>query len=145
MIRQPLALAISTVILLLLAHATAALADPRGLWQARDGSRVRVAACGQALCGTMVSTRTPNDPQTGRPWTDRNNADPAKRSRPLIGLMVLISMRPNGPGRWSGTLYDNDRGITVDGHILEQGSSTLRVEGCMGPLCGGENMTRVGP
>ena len=122
-----------------------ALADPRGLWQAKDGGRVRVAACGKALCGTLVSMPTPNDPATGKPWTDKNNRDPAKRSRPMVGLMVLISMQPDGPSRWTGTLYDGERGWTLTGHMIEQGPSTLRVEGCLGPFCGGENMTRVGP
>ena len=55
-----------------------AAADPRGLWQADDGSRVRIAACGKALCGTMASMPTPIDPATGRPWTDKNNPDPTK-------------------------------------------------------------------
>jgi uncharacterized protein (DUF2147 family) len=121
-----------------------AMADPRGLWQADDGSRVRIASCGKALCGTMASMPTPNDPATGRPWTDKNNPDPAKRARRLIGVMVLIAMQPSGPGKWSGTLYDNDRGITVEGHLMEQGPTIIRVEGCMGTMCGGENMTRVG-
>src|SRR4051812_18401135 len=67
-----------------------ALADPRGLWQADDGSRVRIANCGKALCGMMASMPTPNDPATGRPWTDKNNPDPAKKARRLIGIMVLI-------------------------------------------------------
>jgi uncharacterized protein (DUF2147 family) len=121
-----------------------AAADPRGVWQAMDGSRVRIASCGGALCGTMVSASTPTDPATGRPWTDKNNPDAGKRNRPLIGLMVLISMRPSGPSKWSGQLYDNDRGQTFEGHIQEQGPSTIRVEGCLGAMCGGENMTRVG-
>jgi uncharacterized protein (DUF2147 family) len=92
----------------------------------------------------MASMPTPTDPATGRPWTDKNNPDPAKKSRPLIGLMVFISMQPSGPGKWSGTLYDNDRGITVQGSITEQGPTLIRVEGCMGSMCGGENMTRAG-
>src|SRR5947208_14695699 len=87
-----------------------AIADPRGLWQANDGSRVRIANCGKALCGTMVSAPTPADPATGRPWTGKNNPDPAKRSRPLIGGMVLSSMQPSGPGHWSGHLHAEDRG-----------------------------------
>jgi uncharacterized protein (DUF2147 family) len=121
-----------------------AAADPRGVWQANDGSRVRIVSCGKALCGTMVSAKSPTDPATGRPWTDKNNPDASKRNRPLIGLMVFISMQPNGPAKWSGTLYDNDRGITVQGHLMEQGPTMLRVEGCMGTMCGGEDMTRVG-
>jgi uncharacterized protein (DUF2147 family) len=120
-----------------------ALADPRGIWQAMDGSRVRIANCGAALCGTLVNMNTPNDPTTGRPWTDKHNQDPSKVSRPLVGLMVLMSMRPNGPGKWSGQLYDTDRGQTFDGNLVELNRTTVRVEGCALGICGGENMSRV--
>jgi len=128
---------------LIIAGVGPAAAYPRGLWQANDGSRVRIANCGAALCGTLASMNTPTDPATGRPWTDKHNPDPSKRDRPLIGLMVFISMQPSGPGKWSGTLYDNDRGITLPGHLTEEDAATIRVEGCMGALCGGEDMTRV--
>ena len=121
-----------------------AAADPRGIWQAMDGSRMRIANCGAALCWMLVSMNPPNDPATGRSWTDKHNQDPSKTSRPLIGLMVLISMRPNGPGKWSGQLYDTDRGQTFTGNLMELGPTTVRVEGCALGICDGENMTRVG-
>ena len=95
------------------------------------------------LCGTLVSTSPPRDPATGRLFVDSKNPDPSKAKRPLIGVMVFMSMRPNGPGKWSGKLYDTDRGITVNGHLIEKSQKILRVEGCVGALCGGEEMTRV--
>src|SRR5205807_10118996 len=61
-----------------------------------------------------ASAPTPNDLATGQPWTDKKNPDPSKRSRPLIGVMVFISMKPSGPGKWSGTLYDTSRGVNVE-------------------------------
>ena len=57
--------------------------------------------------------------------------------------MVLISMRPNGPGKWSGQLYDTDRGQTFDGNLVELDRATVRIEGCALGICGGENMSRV--
>ena len=63
---------------LIIAGLGPAAADPRGLWQANDGSRVRIANCGAALCGTLASMNTPTDPATGRPWTDKHNPDQAK-------------------------------------------------------------------
>ena len=120
-----------------------AIADPRGLWQANDGSRVRIANCGKALCGTMVSAATPSDTATGRPWTDKNNPDAAKRDRPLVGVQVLFDMHPNGPGKWSGTLYDSDRGRTYSGNLIDLGADRIRIEGCMLVLCGGEQLSRV--
>ena len=124
------------------AGVTSALADPHGVWIAKDGSRVRIASCGAALCGTVISTNPANDPATGRPYVDFKNPDPRKAQRPLVGITVFISMHPDGPGKWSGQLYDTDRGATLTGRLIELDAKTLRVEGCLGPMCGGEEMTR---
>src|SRR4029077_14878602 len=48
---------------------------------------------GTKLCATLVWLDHPIDPATGRPKTDRLNPDPAKRSRPLIGLQVVNRSR----------------------------------------------------
>ena len=82
-----------------------AAADPVGLWRDKDGTTIRVQHCGPALCGSIVSMASANDPETRQPWTDKHNPDPAKRLRPLVGLQIFIAMRPAGPGRWSGQLY----------------------------------------
>jgi hypothetical protein len=41
-----------------------AVADPIGLWLARDGAHVDIAPCGNELCGVLVSTASPIDPAT---------------------------------------------------------------------------------
>ena len=59
-------------------------ADPMGTWYTADkDSEVRITNCGGALCGALVWLKEPNDPATGRPKTDKNNADATKQSRPL--------------------------------------------------------------
>ena len=129
--------------LVLLGFSGPCIADPIGLWRDKDGSTVRIGACGQALCGTIASVNPPIDPATGRPPTDKKNADTSKRDRPLVGVQVLITMRPNGAAKWSGQLYDPDRGQIFSGNLVEIDASTVRVEGCVLGLCGGENMTRM--
>ncbi len=126
-----------------LSGAATAYADPRGLWLAQDNTQVRVAPCGQALCATVAAPRSAVDPDTGRPWTDRHNPDPALRNRPLVGVYVLYNMVPDGPGRWSGTLYNTDDGHTYPGHLLDLNRRTIRVEGCAIGICGGKNLTRL--
>jgi uncharacterized protein (DUF2147 family) len=120
-----------------------ASADPKGLWLAQDGAHVKVGPCGGALCATIATPRSAVDPETGRPWTDKNNPDPAQRGRPLVGVPVLYSLVPDGAGRWSGRLYNIDNGNSYAGHLLELGPATIRVEGCAIGICGGQNMTRI--
>jgi uncharacterized protein (DUF2147 family) len=119
-------------------------ADPTGIWLDKDGGTVRIRPCGGALCGTIASVRPRLDPETGRPWTDKKNADPDKRTRPLVGVQVLIAMRPSGPGKWSGRLYNADDGKTYSGNLVELGRGSIRVEGCWLGMCGGENLRRAG-
>jgi len=125
------------------AGAGTASADPKGLWLAQDGAHVRVVSCGGALCAIIATPRSAIDPETGRPWTDKNNPDPAQRGRPLVGVAVLSGLIPDGPGKWSGRLYNVDNGNSYSGHLLELDARTIRVEGCAIGICGGQNMTRI--
>ena len=131
------------MVALAFAGAEPALADPTGLWREKDGGTIRVHRCGGAMCASIVSVQPRLDPATGRPRTDKNNENAARRNRPLVGVQVLIHMRPNGAGKWSGRLYDSDRGKVFSGHLLETGSKTIRIEGCALGLCGGEELSRV--
>ncbi len=134
---------VSAVALFVVFSAGAALADPKGLWLAQDGVKVRVGPCGQALCAKVAAPRSPVDPETGGPWTDKNNPDPSKRGQPLMGVTVLYSMMPDGPGKWSGWLYNTEDGKTYPGHLLDVDARTIRVEGCALGICGGRNLTRL--
>ena len=118
-------------------------ASPVGTWLAKDGARIRISPCGRNLCGFIVQSSALNDPATGRPMTDKNNADPAKRNRPLVGVQTLISMQPNGPGKWSGRLYNDDDGKIYSGNLIELGQSSIRIEGCAVGVCGGDTLTRL--
>ena len=127
----------------MLANMAPAFADPTGIWLDKDGWTIRIHTCGQALCAHIVSTQPPLDPATGKGWTDKNNPDVSKRDRPLIGIQVLFDMHPNGPAKWSGTLYDPDRGKSYSGNLIDLGADRIRIEGCMIVLCGGEELRRV--
>jgi len=119
------------------------LADPVGLWLDKDGWTIRIQPCGPDLCAVIASIRPPLDPATGRPWTDKNNGDASKRSRSLVGIEVLTGMRPSAPRRWSGQLYDSERGQSFSGNLLEIGQDMIRIEGCLLGICGGEDLQRI--
>jgi uncharacterized protein (DUF2147 family) len=135
--------AAAALLLFAFAGAGTASADPKGLWLAQDGARVRVGPCGAALCATIATPKLAVDPETGRPWKDKNNPDPAQRGRPLVGVAVLSGLLPDGPGKWSGRLYNVDNGNSYSGHLLELDGRTIRVEGCAIGICGGQNMSRI--
>ena len=105
---------------------------------------MRVSKCGGGICGVIVWLREPIDPATGKPQVDDKNPNPALKRRPMIGLPLFSGMQPTGPNRWSGQIYNADDGSTYASHVSVTGPDTLKVEGCMGALCGGENWTRVG-
>jgi uncharacterized protein (DUF2147 family) len=133
----------SAILISAFVDAGVAQADPRGLWLAHDGATVRVTSCGKGLCATIVSPKSQVDPSTGQPRTDKNNPDPMKRGRPLAGVEVFISTLPEGPGKWSGSLYNADDGHTYPGRLLEINERTIRIEGCAIGICGGQNMSRI--
>jgi hypothetical protein len=49
-----------------------------------------VRPCGAGLCAVIAAPKSAVDPETGRPWTDRHNHDPALRGRALVGVPVRI-------------------------------------------------------
>ena len=83
---------------ILFASGNTGFASPAGSWLAKDGSTIRISPCGRSFCGFIVKTNPHNDPDTGQPWKDKNNVNPAKRDRRVVGIQLLISMKANGPG-----------------------------------------------
>jgi len=114
-----------------------------GVWLTQAGdAKIRISRCGGGICGAVVWLREPIDPATGKPEIDDKNPDPALAKRPIIGLRLFSGMRPAGPNKWSGKIYNADDGKTYASSISVTGPLTLRVEGCVGAFCGGEDWTR---
>jgi uncharacterized protein (DUF2147 family) len=125
--------------------ARAQMGDPSGTWLTQAGdAKVRVSKCGAHICGVVVWLREPTNPATGMPMVDDKNPNPALARRPMIGLPLFTDMRISGPNKWSGHIYNADDGGTYVSNISVSGPDTLRVEGCVGALCGGETWTRSG-
>jgi uncharacterized protein (DUF2147 family) len=121
-------------------------ADPAGTWLTQTGgSRIRVADCGGALCGTIIWLKEPNDPDTGKPKTDKNNSDAAKRSRPLLGVQIVLGMKPSGTDKWNGQVYNAEDGKTYSGNLTYSGGNSLQLQGCAlgGLVCKGQTWTKV--
>jgi uncharacterized protein (DUF2147 family) len=136
---------VAILIAVLGAPATRAQAggEPSGIWLTQAGdAKVRVSRCGGGICGVIVWLKDPIDSATGKPAIDDKNPNPALAKRRMIGLPLFSGMRPAGPGKWSGRIYNADDGNTYASNISVAGPDTLKVEGCVGALCGGESWTR---
>jgi len=121
-------------------------AEPNGTWLTQTGgSRIRMADCGGALCGTIIWLKEPNDPETGKPKTDKNNSDSAKRSRPLLGVQIVLGMKPAGAGKWTGQVYNAEDGKTYSGNLTWSGGDSLQLQGCAlgGLVCKSQTWTKV--
>ena len=121
-------------------------ADPMGTWYTGDkDSQVRITNCGGALCGNLVWLKEPNDPATGRPKTDKNNADASKQTRPLIGVPIVLGMKPGGtPNQWSGSVYNASDGKTYSGSFTLTDANTAELKGCvLSVLCKTQTWTRA--
>ena len=117
--------------------------EASGIWLTQAGdAKVRVSKCGGGICGVVVWLRDPIDPATGKPQIDDKNRNPALAKRPIIGLSLFSSMQPSGPNKWSGQIYNADDGHSYVSNVSVLGPDSLRVEGCVGVFCGGENWTR---
>lgn len=106
-----------------------------------DGvANIRVAQCNGSMWGVVAWEKTPG----GR---DTHNPDPAKQSRPTLGMAILIDMKKKaGTDQWEGQVYNAKDGQLYSSTITPTDQDHLEIQGCvLGFLCGGETWTRVGP
>lgn len=114
------------------AAATSVLAaGPSGVWSMENGKvTVKVSDCGNNLCARIVGLKEPISKIDGKPKVDRENPDPSLRKRPLMGLSILIGMKPAGQGLWKGAIYNPDDGKTYSATVSHQGDA-IKVKGCV--------------
>ena len=133
--------------LLVAGFAGGALADPIGVWLSGSGkSHVRIAPCDDdddKLCGEIVWLRKPLG-KDGKPRRDIRNDDESLRSRPLMGVRVLMDMEDEGRGEWGdGEIYNPEDGDTYDSEMEEVDANTLKVSGCVWFICKTQTWKRV--
>jgi len=123
----------------LLATSVAARSEesPAGLWRVEDGKAlIRIVDCGGKYWGVVAWEKSPG--------IDRKNPNPALRSRPTLGMPVLLALTPDQSGEWRGRIYNAEDGQTYDSNVKLAGAGHLRVEGCvLGIMCGGETWSRA--
>jgi uncharacterized protein (DUF2147 family) len=95
--------------------------SPIGDWQTEGKGTVRIAKCGNALCGYALSASSEK------------------------GEAILVNMKPKTERQWTGSVYSQDSRETYYGTMSMKGINTLRVEACafLRFYCSGNNWSRV--
>jgi|SRR3954471_11525248 uncharacterized protein (DUF2147 family) len=123
-------------LLALAGAANAQASDPSGTYVSETGeTRVRIAKCGSAWCGTIVAVQGDTK--------DVNNPDPNMRSRSLVGVRMISNIQPSGEG-WNGSLYNYKDGKTYAGKMKLKGGA-LELSGCVlgGLFCRSQTWSRA--
>ena len=116
--------------------AASAKAPLEGQWKNPKGSVVvRVAACGESYCGTVVEASAKAKATAKKGGTTN-----------LVGTRILSDVRAAGNGTWRGRAFDPKRNIRAPATIRMIGSSTLVIKGCVigGLICKEQRGTRIG-
>ncbi len=112
--------------------------DAFGVWlNPENQSNVEFYRCGEGLCAKITKV---SDGQK----TDDKNPDPAKRTRPIVGLVIMEGAKKSGDNKWSGTLYNRADGKSYSGTITVKSKSMLDLSGCVAlVVCRTTTWTRV--
>lgn len=124
--------------ILALTTGSALAAEPLGDWLVKDGyAHIRIDNCGGKLWGIVVWEKEPG--------VDSENPDPAKKTRPTLGMPVLMGLVPTKPNKWEGEIYNSQNGKLYSANISILDENTLELEGCLYPnfLCLAQKWTRV--
>ncbi len=116
--------------------AVSALADEGdailGQWLTAEGrSVVEIYKCGDSYCGKIVWLKEPLDKE-GKEKTDIHNPDESLRSRKLMGLEILHSLKYKGNNEYKGgRIYDPQKGKTYKCKAKLEGDK-LKLRGYIG-------------
>ena len=132
---KQLTLALAAAATLLGAAAPAAAPVPiEGRW-ARGNMQIRIAPCGQTLCGTVLRA---SDKQKARAE--------AGSGTDLVGATLIHHIRAVGPGRYTAKVFVADKNMNANGTIVQVSPDELNVKGCVafGLFCKSQQWTRIG-
>lgn len=115
--------------------------DVAGVWAVQSGNAVvEITDCGDGTpCGRIAWVNSPPGVQV----KDDKNPDEALRDRPLVGSPLIWGFKAKGDQWKSGKIYDAEGGKTYKSVLELQDDGTLKVKGCVGPICQSQIWTPV--
>ncbi len=138
------AILLATVFLFSTGQAATA-ATVTGVWYTHLAkAKVKITRCGAALCGRIVWLRQSRY-ANGKPLRDERNRNARFRNRRVLGLRTFSGLRPSGPNRWSGLIYNPENGQSYRANLTLTTRRSIRVDGCRigGIGCGSRSWTRA--
>ena len=121
--------------LVLLTQPTVVFADGAdGVWKTQTGKdggflEVTISTCGNKKCGTITKAYG-SDGSLDKDYTH-------------LGKAIISNMESDGPdGYTGGTIWNPENGKTYKSKMTVNGN-TLNVKGCIGPVCSGQEWTRI--
>lgn len=152
-------LLVTATLFTLLAHVFPVAAQQpsvMGTWlTASKSAEIQIAPCPNAsngpICGTVVKLNDPKDaggkPVAPEGVVDTRNADPALRTRKVLGMVLLYNfVKTTDPNTFEeGTIYNGENGKTYKANMSLQPDGSLKLRGYVGTPMFGETQiwTRV--
>ena len=107
--------------------------DITGNWLTggKEPAKIQIYKSGEKFSGKIVWLKNPIE--NGKQRVDANNPDKAKRSNPIIGLVMLTGFKFDGNDEWKGgDIYDPESGKTYSSYLYLKDKNTLKVRGYVG-------------
>lgn len=115
-----------------------------GTWLTEDKeARVKIYRSNNTYYGKIVWLKNPNDPDTGKPWLDKENEDANKRKLPILNSKMLWGFKYDDGEYVDGSVYDSRDGATYSGKLWLENKNTLNMRGYWGFFFSTETWTRV--
>lgn len=104
-----------------------------GVWQNGTGKgHIQIYKQGAKYFGRIIWLKEPLDKYTGKPKMDTKNPDPAQRSNPIIGLVMMRNFVYDD-GEWTdGHIYNPSEGKEYKAYLKLRDPNTLLVRGYIG-------------
>ena len=112
--------------------------DAVGVWENPENkSHTEFYKCGDGVCAKIVKV------VDGQKIDDKN-PDPVKRSRAVVGLVIMQGAKKTGPNKWAGTLYNRADGKSYSGTLTVKSKNSVDLSGCVAAVfCKTTTFTRV--
>ena len=127
---------LAAAVLLAAAPVGAAAPSPlEGVWtNPKRSVTVRIAPCGQQLCGRVIAASAKARTDAARGGT-----------RSLVGTTILSGLSPAGANKWRGRVFMPKANRRAAANLSLTARNRLNVEGCvLSMLCKSQTWSRVG-